>query len=109
NVLRRNFRVLNHSEAGVDFPERFLTSRRVLSTLYKASAIEQLRGIDPKRYRLRIARIWLNQYLLTCLRPGWWVSFAIIVLFSSSPTFAKRVRSYWRTLRKVAHAESYRI
>ncbi|GFZ59897.1 LPS biosynthesis protein [Pseudomonas amygdali pv. eriobotryae] len=109
NVLRRNFRVLNHSEAGVDFPERFLTSRRVLSTLYKASAIEQLRGIDPKRYRLRIARIWLNQYLLTCLRPGWWVSFATIVLFSSSPTFAKRVRSYWRTLRKVAHAESYRI
>ncbi|KPC39629.1 WavE lipopolysaccharide synthesis superfamily [Pseudomonas amygdali pv. morsprunorum] len=68
-----------------------------------------MRGIDPKRYRLRIARIWLNQYLLTCLRPGWWVSFAIIVLFSSSPTFAKRVRSYWRTLRKVAHAESYRI
>ncbi|KPY64970.1 WavE lipopolysaccharide synthesis superfamily [Pseudomonas ficuserectae] len=109
NVLRRNFRVLNHSEAGVDFPERFLTSRRVLSTLYKASAIEQLRGIDPKRYRLRIARIWLNQYLLTCLRPGWWVSFATIVLFSSSPTFAKRVRSYWRTLRKVAHAESYRV
>ncbi|GFZ66350.1 LPS biosynthesis protein [Pseudomonas amygdali pv. eriobotryae] len=109
NVLRRNFRVLNHSEAGVDFPERFLTSRRVLSTLYKASAIEQLRGIDPKRYRLRIARIWLNQYLLTCLRPGWWVSFVTIVLFSSSPTFAKRVRSYWRTLRKVAHAESYRI
>ncbi|WP_440057164.1 WavE lipopolysaccharide synthesis family protein [Pseudomonas fragariae (ex Marin et al. 2024)] len=109
NVLRRNFRVLNHCEAGVDFPERFLTSRRVLTTLYRASAIEQLQSLDPQGYRLRIARIWLNQYLLTCLRPGWWVSFATIVLFSTSPTLAKRIRSYWRTLRKVAHAESYRV
>ncbi|EGH43145.1 WavE lipopolysaccharide synthesis, partial [Pseudomonas syringae pv. pisi str. 1704B] len=109
NILRRNFRVLNHCEAGVDFPERFLTSRRVLTTLYKASAIEQLQRLDPQGYRLRIPRIWLNQYLLTCLRPGWWVSFATIVLFSTSPTLARRIRSYWRTLRKVAHAESYRV
>jgi hypothetical protein len=109
NVLRRNFRVLNHSEAGIDFPERFLISRRVLTTLYTASAIEQLQRFNPKGYRLRIARIWLNQYLLTCLRPGWWVSFATIVLFSTSPPLARRIRSYWRTLRKVAHAESYRV
>ncbi|RMV68778.1 WavE lipopolysaccharide synthesi [Pseudomonas caricapapayae] len=109
NVLRCNFRVLNHHEAGIDFPERFLASRHVLKTLYKASDIEQLQRLDTRRYRLRIARIWLNQYLLTCLRPGWWVSFATMVLFSTSPALAKRIRSYWRTLRKVGHAESYRV
>ncbi|MFH7456842.1 WavE lipopolysaccharide synthesis, partial [Pseudomonas syringae pv. tagetis] len=70
-----------------------------MKTLYKSSDLELLQRLDTMRYRLRIARIWLNQYLLTCLRTGWWVSFATIVLFSTSTALSKRIRSYWRTLR----------
>ncbi|KPW36885.1 hypothetical protein ALO95_02096 [Pseudomonas syringae pv. antirrhini] len=109
NVLGCNFRVLNHHEAGVDFPERFTANSYVLKTLYTADEIEQLRRLGPGAYRSRIARIWLNQYVLNCLRPGWWISFATIALFSLSPAMARVVRSYWRKSRKLEHVGSYRV
>jgi hypothetical protein len=108
-ILSCNFRVIDHCKAGVDFPERFLKNTPSLKTLYTASDIEQLLRLGPRGYRLRIARIWFNQYLLSCLRPAWWISLASIVLFSISPGFAKKVRSVWRRLRKVVHEGSYRI
>lgn len=108
-VLRRNFRVLDHAEAGVSFPERFLSNAFVLTTLYKAVDIEQCHGLNSGMYRLRMASIVLNKYLLCCFRPAWWVSLAAIVLFNLSPGLAKGMRSYWRKARKLVHADSYRV
>lgn len=108
-VLRCNFRVLNHYEAGVDFPERFIANGYMLKTLYTANDIEQLKRLGPAAYRLRIVRIWLNQYVLNCLRPGWWISFATVALFSLSPPLARVVRSCWRKYRKLVHAASFRV
>lgn len=107
-ILSHNFRVLDFAEAGIDFPERFLNSGFSLDTLYKAPDIEQLRHLDSMSYRRRMLRIWCNQYLLSFLRPGWWVSSASIILFSLSPTLARNARSYWRRLRKLVHPGSDR-
>ncbi|MFA0945786.1 MULTISPECIES: WavE lipopolysaccharide synthesis family protein [Pseudomonas syringae group] len=109
NILRCNFSVLNHYEAGVDFPERFTANEYMLNTLYTSDDIDQLKRLGPGAYRLRLARIWLNQYALSCLRPGWWISFVTIVLFSTSPPLARAVRSCWRKYRKLVHAASYRV
>ncbi|KPW79657.1 hypothetical protein ALQ65_00958 [Pseudomonas syringae pv. coriandricola] len=108
-VLRCNFRVLDHGAAGVDFPERFVANNYVLKTLYSAADIDRLRHLGAGAYTLRITRILLNQYVLNYLRPGWWVSSINIALFTISPTLAKAVRSYWRKSRKLVHAESYRV
>ena len=107
-VLRCNFRVLDYHEAGVDFPERFLTTGFALATLYTSKEVDQLSELSLSEYKLRTVRIWLNQYVWSCLRPAWWISLAAIVLFSASPAFGKAVRSQWRKLRKVTHADSYR-
>jgi len=109
SILRCHFRVLDYREAGVDFPERLLSSAYALSTLYKASDIERLYCLGPMGYRLKLARIWFNQYFFSCLRPAWWVSLASIILFSASPTLAKTMRSRWRKRRKVVHPDSNRI
>ncbi|ATR84284.1 WavE lipopolysaccharide synthesis [Pseudomonas sp. HLS-6] len=109
SILRINFRVIEYSEAGVDFPERFLSTGFPLRTLYKASEIRQLYRLSLIGYRLKIARIWINQYVLNCFRSTWWVSLASIVLFSTSPTLAKAIRSHWRKLRSVIHPDSGRM
>ncbi len=109
SVLRSNFNVLDHEVSGVDFPERFLASRSVLKTLYKASNIEQMHVTGPWGYRLKITQVWFNQYLLSCLRLNWWVSLASMILFTTAPRLAKTVRSYWRMIRKVGHPGSYRV
>jgi hypothetical protein len=110
-ILTCNFRVLDFREAGVDFPERFLTNVPPLRTLYSAAQIEHLYRLrqGQTHYAFRMARIWLNQYVFSCLRPAWWVSLASMALFSISPTFAKTARSRWRKYWKVTHAESYRV
>lgn len=108
SILRCNFRVLDYAEAGVDFPERFLQSDFLVKTLYTAAEIERLHHVAPKHYKLRMAGIWFNQYLLSCLRPAWWISLVSIALFSTSPSLAKSLRSYWRRVRRVEHADSYR-
>lgn len=108
-VLRCNFRVLDHAEAGVSFPERFLANAFVLKTLYKAADLERCHDLGSRRYRLRMASVVLNKYLLCCFRPAWWISLAAIVLFNLSPDLAKNMRSYWRKARKLVHADSYRI
>lgn len=109
SVLSHNFRVLDFKHAGVEFPERLVTAALPWRTLYTAAQIEQLRSLDKAGYRSRILRIWVNQYLLSFLRPGWWISLAAIVLFSISPTVAKSVRTRWRKQRKLTHADSNRI
>ncbi|GAB7528561.1 WavE lipopolysaccharide synthesis family protein [Pseudomonas sp. 3A(2025)] len=108
-VLRCNFRVLDHAGTGVDFPERFLSNAFPLKTLYKAAEIEGLTGLSLKTYRLRMASILLNKYLLSCFRPAWWISLGCIVLFNLSPNLAKNMRSHWRRARNLVHADSYRI
>lgn len=107
-VLSSNFSVLDHAEAGVDFPERFLSNAFPLKTLYTAAEIEALGGLSPKGYRLRMTSILLNKYLLSCFRPAWWISLACIVLFNLSPSLARNMRSYWRRARNLVHADSYR-
>ena len=109
SILTFNFRVLDYGDAGVDFPERFLSNDLSLKTVYSASAIEHLNRLGPMDYPLRMARIWINQYPLSCIRPAWWISLASIILFSISPTLAKIVRSYWRKIRKLTHAGSDRV
>jgi len=107
-ILRINFRVLDYREAGVSFPERFLAVDGALTSLYTAFEVEQLHTVGDRGYRRKIARVWFNQFLLSCLKPAWWVSLISMILFNSSPTFAKATRSLWRRLRKVTHPNSYR-
>ncbi|MBD8495217.1 WavE lipopolysaccharide synthesis [Pseudomonas syringae] len=108
-VLRCNFRVLDYTEAGVAFPERFLSNGFSLKSLYTAAEIEQLGEIGPMAYRRRMASILLNKYVLSCFRPVWWLSMASIVLFNLSPRLARNMRSHWRKARKLVHADSYRV
>ncbi len=107
-ILSTNFRVLDYAESGVDYPERFLKNASPLKTLYKASEIEELHRRGPQDYTARIASVWINQYLLSCFRAGWWISLASMILFTTSPTLATTLRSYWRRVRKVTHEASYR-
>jgi len=107
-VLKRNFTVLDYDKAGVDFPERFFIGASAAKTLYTASDIERLPLTGSWNYRLRLAEIWFNQYVLSCLRLNWWVSLASIILFSNAPGLAKTLRSYWRKIRKVTHPDSHR-
>jgi hypothetical protein len=109
SILTLNFRVLDYRNAGVDFPERFLNNVFSLKTIYSASDIEHLNRLGPMGYQLRMARIWINQYPLSCIRPAWWISLASIILFSVSPALAKIVRSHWRKIRKLTHAGSDRV
>jgi len=109
SILKCNFRVLEHSQSGIDYPERFLSNDFPLKTLYTAIEIEQLLSPRSMHYRVKVAKIWFNQYILSCLRPTWWVSVASIILFSISPSLAQRLRSRWRRLKKVTHADSYRV
>ncbi|HHQ2716927.1 TPA: WavE lipopolysaccharide synthesis family protein [Pseudomonas aeruginosa] len=103
SVLHADFRTLEWRVSGVDFPERFMNNGYSMNTLYGVKDIRNAAELGPTGRRLRRAQVWVNQYLLNCLRLAWWVSFASIVLFATSPSLAKRVRSVWKMLRGVTH------
>lgn len=109
NILRMNFRALEWNGAGIEFPDRFMSTGFSLRTLYKASEIEKLQRLSPMEFKLRLARIWVNKYLLNCFRPTWWVALASLTLFSTSPTLAKKARTQWRKFSKVVHPDSGRV
>ncbi|WNW13231.1 WavE lipopolysaccharide synthesis family protein [Pseudomonas sp. DTU_2021_1001937_2_SI_NGA_ILE_001] len=98
-LLTRNFTVLDHTQAGVDFPERFLAHEAVLRTLYTPHAIARLARREGQGCRWRLLKIWFNQHLLSFTRPGWWVALASMVLFNMSPALARRLRAGWRKAR----------
>ena len=102
-VLHADFRTLDWRASGVDFPERFVKSGISLKTIIAVDDIPRIAALGPTGRRSRRLRVWVNQYLLNCLRPTWWASFASILLFSLSPSLARRVRGIWRKLRGIQH------
>lgn len=103
DVLSSDFNVINWDEAGVDFPKRFLSTRISMSTVYTANEIRALAALTPGGRRRRWVRVWLNQYVLNCLRPAWWVSSISIMLFALSPNLAKSARNCWRWTQNTKH------
>ncbi|MDT4831916.1 WavE lipopolysaccharide synthesis [compost metagenome] len=103
SVLCSDFRVLEWKAAGVNYPERFMNTGFSLRTIYSVKDIAAVAMLSPAGRRGRRLRVWVNQYLLGCLTPTWWISFASLVLFALSPTLAKRARGIWRRVRRIQH------
>lgn len=108
-ILHADFRTLEWKESGVDFPERFVCSNSCLSTVFSAGDIRIAAELGPAERQIRRVRVWINQYLLNCLRLAWWRACASIILFSISPSFAKRVRHVWRRLSGLEHPSPEKV
>lgn len=109
SILQQNFSLLDWQAAEVDFPKRLMSAGYALKTVYRTGEFDRQSSRGPVRQRLRMGRALMNQYVFSCFRRAWWVAFFSIVLFSVSPSLARRVRTLWRRRRGFVHPDSGRI
>lgn len=108
-VLRYNFHMVEWRQADVEIPQRLVSVRYALNTVYRTIEFQKLSQLSPLQQKLRMVRVLLNKYVLNCFRPAWWMALTNLTLFSLSPPLAKRLRTLWRRCRKLTNPDSGRI
>lgn len=99
-LLTDHFHVLNWQRSGVEYPKRFHYSFYTKHANYTEDNLTDVRvNLKGKFYRLRYAQLLLNKYISCWLDKGFLRSAASILLFSMSPSLAKKMREHYRAKR----------
>lgn len=99
-LLTDHFLMMNSEKAGIVFPMRFVQMANATHTNYLEKDMIDIRmSLSGKLYFARYLRLLLNKYITCWVKPRYLRSAASILLFSISPTFAKRIRAMYRSIR----------
>jgi hypothetical protein len=103
-LLLDHFLVMNWHRAGIIFPKRFHFSFYTKNANYTEQDLETARrSLSGPFYRLRYARLLLNKYVSCWFNKAYLRSVASVLLFSLSPSLARRLRAFYRSRRLPRH------
>ena len=99
-LLTDHFYVMNWNRAGIIFPERFHYSFYTKKANYLEEDLAKVRrSLASRFYFYRYTRLLLNKYIICWCNSSYLHSVASVLLYSLSPSFASKLRLFYKSLR----------